>query len=482
MRFEADRDRRRHPPGDRHRASRKTGNRIDCAVYRSSGIDQQLAYRPVMTDGGYQGNPGAIMPFRKPRDGSDLPDWQEDLNATHRKIRARVEHTPARMKCWKILRDYRRAAHTLTDAVSGIAHLHNIVHASQVLSTRSGTVGNGPDTAQRQRVVGLGSPMDDPPPRRCRETARCRHGRGGHRVAHRASPAAVAAVRLDVRPGGAARPHRTRQRGARLRRPGRAEGNGWERSHESVVNTPRPVSGLDTVYDMSDPRSKRSPRIEWIAALFLANGAALLVYILAGVSLRWTAIALAVAALAVGVVVVRRMSPQRRRRFARRVRAGAIAAFAATLAYDAARYGLVEVAGMTIKPFETWRLFGLALTDVGQSPALVFAIGTAFHLTNGIGFGIAYTVAFGTRGPLAGIAFALVLETFMVSVYPGWLGLRALDEFLQVTIAGHVVYGATLGWLARSLLRRERGGHLDGDSPVTEDPGGSATRADPTTV
>jgi hypothetical protein len=33
------------------------------------------------------------------------------------------------MKCWKVLRDHRRAARTLTDAVSGIAYLHNIVHA-----------------------------------------------------------------------------------------------------------------------------------------------------------------------------------------------------------------------------------------------------------------------------------------------------------------------------------------------------------------
>jgi hypothetical protein len=105
------------------------GNRNDCTVYRSSGIDQQLRTRPVMTEGGYQGNPEVIMPFRQPRDGSALPDWKEELNATHRRIRARVEHTLARMKCWKILRDYRRAAHTLHDAVSAIAHLHNIVHA-----------------------------------------------------------------------------------------------------------------------------------------------------------------------------------------------------------------------------------------------------------------------------------------------------------------------------------------------------------------
>jgi DDE superfamily endonuclease len=83
-----------------------------------------------MADGGYQGNPRVIMPFRKPRDGSDLPEWKDDLNATHRTVRARVEHTLARMTCWKILRDYRRAASTLSEAVSGIAHLHNIVHAN----------------------------------------------------------------------------------------------------------------------------------------------------------------------------------------------------------------------------------------------------------------------------------------------------------------------------------------------------------------
>lgn len=232
---------------------------------------------------------------------------------------------------------------------------------------------------------------------------------------------------------------------------------------------------------MSNDDRKRSPRVEWIAALFLANGAALLVYILAGISLRWTAITLAVAALVVGAVVVRRMSPPRRRRFARRVGAGTIAGFVATIAYDVARYGLVEIAGMTVKPFEAWRLFGLALTGTEESSPFAFAVGTAFHLSNGIAFGIAFTVAFGTRGPLAGIAFALVLETFMVSVYPGWLGLRALDEFLQVTIFGHVVYGATLGWLARALLRRERWGN-DDHGPTAEEPGSATTHAGPTTL
>ena len=33
----------------------------------------------------------------------------------------------SRMKNFKILRDYRRAASTLAETVSGIAHLHNII-------------------------------------------------------------------------------------------------------------------------------------------------------------------------------------------------------------------------------------------------------------------------------------------------------------------------------------------------------------------
>jgi hypothetical protein len=54
-----------------------------------------------MADGGDQGNPGIVMPYRKPRDGCALPDWQEELNATHRKVRARVEHALAEMKNWE---------------------------------------------------------------------------------------------------------------------------------------------------------------------------------------------------------------------------------------------------------------------------------------------------------------------------------------------------------------------------------------------
>jgi hypothetical protein len=102
------------------------GNRNDCQAYRDSGIDQALAAGHVMADGAYQGNPGVIIPYRRPRDGGELEDWQEDLDAVHRNVRARIEHVLARMKNWKILRDHRRKARTLGDTVAGIAYLHNL--------------------------------------------------------------------------------------------------------------------------------------------------------------------------------------------------------------------------------------------------------------------------------------------------------------------------------------------------------------------
>jgi hypothetical protein len=55
------------------------GNRHDCGAYRDSGVDRQCHGATVMADGGYQGNPEVIMPYRTPAGGSPLPGWKHDL-------------------------------------------------------------------------------------------------------------------------------------------------------------------------------------------------------------------------------------------------------------------------------------------------------------------------------------------------------------------------------------------------------------------
>lgn len=60
----------------------------------------------MIADGGYRGT-GLVIPHRREPGQAELPAWKEEHNASHRKVRARVEHTFARMKTWKILRDCR---------------------------------------------------------------------------------------------------------------------------------------------------------------------------------------------------------------------------------------------------------------------------------------------------------------------------------------------------------------------------------------
>ncbi|EKX60667.1 hypothetical protein STRIP9103_01207 [Streptomyces ipomoeae 91-03] len=55
----------------------------------------------MIADGGYRGT-GLVIPHRRERGQAELPAWQEEHNASHRKVRARVEHVFARMKSWKI--------------------------------------------------------------------------------------------------------------------------------------------------------------------------------------------------------------------------------------------------------------------------------------------------------------------------------------------------------------------------------------------
>jgi len=64
------------------------GNRHDCRAYRDSGVDRECDGATVMADGGYQGNPEVIMPYRTPADGSPLPGWKHDL-----------EHHPQTTSC-----------------------------------------------------------------------------------------------------------------------------------------------------------------------------------------------------------------------------------------------------------------------------------------------------------------------------------------------------------------------------------------------
>lgn len=197
------------------------------------------------------------------------------------------------------------------------------------------------------------------------------------------------------------------------------------------------------------------PRRSWrfvAGALFCSTGVALAVYIASGISLAITASAVVGTAVVVGVVGWRRSSGTERTELQRRFRAGVVAGAFATAAYDLSRYIIIEVLDFGIWPFDTFTLFGRALVGAGYEGTWVTVVGTGFHIVNGVGFAIAFTIWLGRKGPLYGIAWALALEAAMLTFYPTWLDIRSYEEFLQMSILGHVAYGGVLGLVARRLL------------------------------
>lgn len=79
----------------------------------------------MLGDGAYI-NAGLAVPHRK-RPGRPLLSGEEEDNAEHRKVRARIEHAFARMKHYKILRDCRQRGTGLHHAA---AHMHNLALAA----------------------------------------------------------------------------------------------------------------------------------------------------------------------------------------------------------------------------------------------------------------------------------------------------------------------------------------------------------------
>jgi hypothetical protein len=208
------------------------------------------------------------------------------------------------------------------------------------------------------------------------------------------------------------------------------------------------------VTDARTPLDRNAVRRRLVGSLFLASGAALVTYIVSGISLLWTLIGAIGFATLLGQLAWRRSDDDGRRRMRRGMAAGAVAGVAATLCYDVSRFALIQLTGIEFWPFDIFGIFGRALFGEGNLAAWVPLAGFAYHVTNGIGFAIAYTLLVGERGVSWGIAWGLGLEAMMLTFYPGWLDIRAIEEFVSVSVVGHVVYGAVLGWTAQRLLLR----------------------------
>ena len=191
------------------------------------------------------------------------------------------------------------------------------------------------------------------------------------------------------------------------------------------------------------------------------SGIAVVAAILTGRALATFEAGLVVFPLVAGLVVVRRAPLDVRSESWRVVRAGLLAGFIATLAYDVVRVALAAVEPSPYRPFEAIRQFGLGFWATSTHPVLVLATGFLVHFVNGASFGVIYAVFAGRflsaflAAAVCGIAWGATLEIVQSILYPGWLNITAtLREFLVISALGHVAYGLTLGISARRLLQR----------------------------
>jgi len=201
-----------------------------------------------------------------------------------------------------------------------------------------------------------------------------------------------------------------------------------------------------------------------LAALPLASGAALIVHVLTTLSLGLALLCAGIIVMGVGTLTWMRLPTIARAEIARRARVGLIAGFLATVAYDVSRWLIVTLFHDTFIPFDIFPVFGYAIAGKSLSPTIATTIGIIYHYLNGELFAVAYAILLAPRGWWTGVLWALGLEALMLTIYPGWLHPAPFEEFVSVSILGHVAYGSVLGGSSRRFLARSRRVRVSGSS------------------
>jgi hypothetical protein len=209
---------------------------------------------------------------------------------------------------------------------------------------------------------------------------------------------------------------------------------------------------------MTAPSDDVDPLGRWEGAAFMATGVALVVHILIDVPL-WLSALTAVAAGACVIAISARRHPVDGGSGRRVLRVAVISACAALVAYDLSRLALTTFFDFHVTPFKAFPHFGRGLLGDGSSDGARWVAGSAFHVVNALTFGIAYTLVVGRqpspqRGFVMGVLFGLGLEAAMIGLYPAWLQVSNMREFLSMSVVGHIFYGGTLGVLAQRGIAR----------------------------
>lgn len=209
-------------------------------------------------------------------------------------------------------------------------------------------------------------------------------------------------------------------------------------------------------------------RVLGFGALF--SGVALLGLILAKISLPLTLTVTGAGFVVALVIAMSRMGPERRQWLRKVLVAGVVTGLVATFVYDVSRTVLSQLDPSPYSPFEVLRIFGTLFIGEEAPRDQQFAVGAVYHLLNGTTFGLSYVLLFGRDGRTSnrwalgtGLVWGLFLEGFQITLYPTWLNIIFLKEFVVISAFSHAFFGLTLGICGRWMLRRSVPEGLDED-------------------
>ena len=223
------------------------------------------------------------------------------------------------------------------------------------------------------------------------------------------------------------------------------------------------------------PRTWWTPAGRTVVFLLAATSIACLLaeFYHIGTMRAWVCWVLLPACAALGVLA---LADWRRndRRLARMIALGALSGLLAAVAYDVFRVPFVwarewHLAGL-LPPLALFKVFprfgAMILGQALEAPAYsaaAHALGWTYHFSNGATFGIMYLAVIGDaarRSWAWAVLMAAGLEIGMLlTPYPQVFGIHLAAPFIAVTLTAHILFGTTLGLLARRWAVRWKPRH-----------------------
>lgn len=141
-----------------------------------------------------------------------------------------------------------------------------------------------------------------------------------------------------------------------------------------------------------------------------------------------------------------------------RLTTGLVAGALGLIAYDLMRLFVQAALPLGFDAFFSMRAFGTLMT--GRAPGTTTALvsGWVYHVSNGLSFGIIYSLLAGPARWYWGLVWGLILEVAMLVVYPAVFNPSPRSGFVIVSIVGHAAFGSVIGvWCMRHARPALRG-------------------------